>query len=81
MDKRIGESKSPFKMSEDFTTENLIVKMTERFSFGLTDFRSVFGSFPTTSLEPKIDEPAPFETLPPDKDIWAIIDEFRDQKK
>lgn len=34
-------------MQVDFTTDNLLVKGYERYSFGYYNFRSVFGSFPT----------------------------------
>ena len=40
----------PFEMDMfvDFYTDNLLVKAYERFSFSYTDWRSVFGSFPTS---------------------------------
>ena len=34
-------------MQVDFTTDNLLVKAYERFSFGYFDPRAVWGSFPT----------------------------------
>jgi len=34
-------------MQVDFTTDNLLVKGYERYSFGYYNFRSVYGSFPT----------------------------------
>jgi hypothetical protein len=34
-------------MQVDFTTDNLLVKGYERFSFGFYDWRSIWGSFPT----------------------------------
>ena len=34
-------------MQVDFTTDNLLVKGYERYSFGYFDFRSIWGSFPT----------------------------------
>jgi hypothetical protein len=34
-------------MQVDFTTDNLLVKGYERYSFGYYNFRSIFGSFPT----------------------------------
>lgn len=85
MDKRIGQG-PPLILPDDFDTSgldttNLLVHAYERFSFGAVDFRGIFGSFPTSGLEPAVADPVPFETLPPDKDVWAIIDEFRDQKK
>ena len=35
-------------MQVDFVTDNLLVKGYERYSFGYYNFRSIFGSFPTT---------------------------------
>jgi hypothetical protein len=35
-------------MQVDFTTDNLLVKGYERFSFGYYDWRSIYGSFPTS---------------------------------
>lgn len=41
--------REPFEMdmSVDFTTDNLLVKGYERYTFGFNDPRSIFGSFPT----------------------------------
>lgn len=40
----------PFEMDMqvDFTTDNLLVKAFERFSFSYYDWRSIYGSFPTS---------------------------------
>ncbi len=40
----------PFEtdMQVDFTTDNLLVKGYERYSFGYYDWRSIYGSFPTS---------------------------------
>ena len=35
-------------MQVDFTTDNLLVKGYERYSFGYYNFRSIYGSFPTS---------------------------------
>jgi hypothetical protein len=35
-------------MQVDFVTDNLLVKGYERYSFGYYNFRSIFGSFPTS---------------------------------
>ena len=35
-------------MQVDFTTDNLLVKGYERYSFGYYNWRSIFGSFPTS---------------------------------
>ena len=34
-------------MQVDFTTDNLLVKGYERYSFGYYNWRSIYGSFPT----------------------------------
>ena len=34
-------------MQVDFTTDNLLVKGYERYSFGYYNFRAIFGAFPT----------------------------------
>lgn len=43
-------SRVPFEMDMqvDFTTDNLLVKGYERYSFSYYDFRSLYGSFPTS---------------------------------
>jgi hypothetical protein len=40
----------PFEtdMQVDFTTDNLLVKGYERYSFGYYDWRNTWGSFPTS---------------------------------
>ena len=35
-------------MQVDFTTDNLLVKGYERYSFGYYNWRSIYGSFPTS---------------------------------
>lgn len=35
-------------MTVDFVTDNLLIKAYERYSFGYYNFRSIFGSFPTS---------------------------------
>lgn len=50
VDGLIFMNRIPFEMdmSVEFTTDNLLVKGYQRYSFGYYDWRSVFGNFPTS---------------------------------